>query len=302
MIQKRLLAVLCLVMFSLASPLVSFAANANTPDLISDKDSGNGEDWGGAPPWDEDTGNGGDWGDAPPWDDDTGSGGDWDDAPPWDENTDIDAAIGSIADPLEPMNRAFYRFNDKMYVWVLDPVARGYAKVIPVGLRTGINAFFENLYSPVRMVNALLQGDIDKSGIILGRFVINTTAGVLGLADVADQEFGLKKQRADFGQTLGVWGVGNGFYLYWPLIGPSSVRDTVGYSVDGFSRPTFWLIDDWLISGELVTADNLNFLSLNPGFYDEFRKMSFDPYIATRQAYFDYRNALIRQGKAGIND
>ncbi len=200
------------------------------------------------------------------------------------------------------MNRFFFKVNDRLYDWVIKPVSDGYSYVVPSQLRGGIDNFFSNLASPVRLTNSLLQGDLDKSGIILERFVINTTAGGLGFIDVADSGLGIRKQRADFGQTLGAWGVGSGFYLYLPVLGPSSLRNLAGRGVDLYAHPTTWVVDDNWIRAGLSAEEKLNWISLHPGMMAELRKMSFDPYIASRQGWVEYRQALVEKAKRGEND
>ena len=134
-----------------------------------------------------------------------------------------------IADPLEPFNRAMYHFNDKLYFWVLKPVAQGYRKVVPEEARVGVSNFFANITFPIRFVNCLLQANFRGAASELGRFVINTIWGIGGLLDTASiPGINLSKQDEDFGQTLGVFGLGQGFYINWPVLGPSSPRDTLG--------------------------------------------------------------------------
>lgn len=200
----------------------------------------------------------------------------------------------TIHDPLEPMNRAFFQFNDKLYYWVLKPVTNVYIWALPLELRESFNHFFVNLAMPIRLVNSLLQGNLPAAGIVLERFVINSTLGVYGFADVADGEFNIKPRRADFGQTLGKWGLGEGVYFCWPVLGPSSTRDTAGMVVDGYT--SFMSYID--TSGNTVnvayySTNMVNRLSLRPNAYDDLKKYSLDPYIAARQAYYEYRKALI---------
>jgi phospholipid-binding lipoprotein MlaA len=142
-----------------------------------------------------------------------------------------------IPDPLEPFNRAMFTVNDKLYFWVLKPVARGYSTVIPEPIRLSVRNFFNNVATPIRLVNSLLQFKMKSASNELVRFGINSTIGILGLYDVAKDEMGIKMQDEDFGQTLGVWGAGPVFYLYWPVLGPSNVRDSVGFVGDYFLDP-----------------------------------------------------------------
>ena len=198
-----------------------------------------------------------------------------------------------INDPLEPMNRAFFQFNDKLYFWVLKPVTHGYMWVLPFDLRKAIGNFFLNLAMPVRLLNSLLQGDMEKTGVVLKRFLINSTLGVYGFADIAEVEFGIGRKYADFGQTLGKWGAGGGIYFCWPVVGPSNARDSVGLVVDALSHPVQYFYEDRVLDASYYATNRINSLSLHPNAYDDLIKYSLDPYVASRQAYYAYRKSLI---------
>ncbi|HBT96708.1 MAG TPA: VacJ family lipoprotein [Desulfobulbaceae bacterium] len=215
-----------------------------------------------------------------------------------DDYNDDDRDTG-IADPLEGWNRMMFHFNDKMYVWVLKPTTDVYKTVLPADIRGCVDNFFLNLSTPVRMVNALFQGRFKDAGTELSRFVINTTIGVAGLADVAEADFGIARRRADFGQTLGHYGVGGGIFICWPILGPSTLRDSVGMAVDIFANPTTYI--DKTTGGTIGVnaAQMVNKLSISPDVMAELKKMSFDPYIAMRQGYVDYRRALIESSGSG---
>lgn len=144
---------------------------------------------------------------------------------------DDEMAILDVYDPWEPMNRAFYDFNARLDRYVMLPVSDAYKATLPPPMRTGIRNFINNLNEFPIFVNCLLQGDMKKTGTTTGRFLLNSTFGFLGLVDVASGA-GLERQNEDFGQTLGVWGMGPGPYFVMPLIGPSSVRDGIGFGVD----------------------------------------------------------------------
>jgi phospholipid-binding lipoprotein MlaA len=200
-----------------------------------------------------------------------------------------------IADPLEPFNRAMYHFNDKMYFWVLKPVAQGYGKVVPEVARVSVNNFYTNLLSPVRFVNCLLQANLKDAATELGRFLINTIWGVGGLLDpAAGKEIDLAKKDKDFGQTLGIYGVGQGFYINWPILGPSSPRDTIGTVGDLFFSPTFYF-GDWTIWAGTKLHDKVNDTSLKIGDYESLKGAAIDPYVAIRDAYVQYRLKMIKQ-------
>lgn len=198
-----------------------------------------------------------------------------------------------VSDPLEPLNRSFFQFNDKLYFWVLKPVSKGYSWVLPQELRECVDNFFLNLATPIRFLNALLQGNMEKSGAVLGRFLINSTVGIYGLVDVAESHFGISPRRGDFGQTLGKWGMGEGIYFCWPIVGPSNVRDSVGLVADSFSQPLWYFYDNRLIDVSYYSTEKVNTLSLHPNVYEDLKKFSVDPYVASRQAYYEYRKAII---------
>lgn len=203
----------------------------------------------------------------------------------------------AVADPIEPFNRAVFVFNDKFYLWVLDPVATGYSKVLPRDIRGCIDNFFSNLAEPVRSANCLLQGRLRDSGLVLSRFALNSVFGVFGLADPAGDEFKIAPIRATFGQTLSVWGIGDGFYLVAPLLGPSTARDFTGTVVDSVAKSTYspWRNDD-VATWAMPATDKVNVTSLHLGEYQELKSLSFDPYIAFRNGYFQMRSKQRSQG------
>lgn len=203
------------------------------------------------------------------------------------------------ADPIEPFNRAVFAFNDKLYLWVIEPVATGYSKVLPADIRGCVSNFFYNLGEPVRAANCVLQGRFRDSGLALSRFVLNSVFGVFGLADPASDEFAIAPVRASFGETLSVWGVGDGFYIVAPLFGPSTVRDFTGTVVDSLGRTTYypWRDDD-IAPWALTTTEKVNVTSLHLGEYQELKSLSFDPYIAFRNGYFQMRDKRRNHNKS----
>ena len=207
-----------------------------------------------------------------------------------DSSYDAQQSVESIYDPLEPMNRVIFSFNDHLYVWVLNPVATGYAKAVPGDIRGIISNFFYNLGEPIRMVNCLLQGRFKDSGLTLSRFLINSTAGVFGLADPAAHEFDIPRVSGDLGQTLAVWGVGDGVYLVIPVFGPSTLRDATGSFIDDLVRWSYvpWN-DDLLVGGGVYGVRMVNETSFALGQYEEMKSLSLDPYVAFRNGYFQLR-------------
>lgn len=202
----------------------------------------------------------------------------------------------TVSDPLEPINRVFFELNDTLYDWVLKPITDGYIWLIPLELRECADNFFRNLSAPVRVVNSVLQGELKQSGVVLERFLINTTLGVYGLVDVASTEFEIQAKRADFGQTLGRWGLGTGIYICWPVIGPSTMRDTVGLVVDTYTHPIPYFHENRTLDIAYYASHRINTLSFRYDVYEDMRRYSLDPYIASRQAYYEYRQALVESG------
>jgi len=203
--------------------------------------------------------------------------------------------IDVIPDPIEPLNRIFFQFNDRLYFWLLKPIAIGYKKVFPQPIRICVRNFFSNLTMPIRAVNCVLQGDINGFGTELARFFLNSTVGMLGLSDVAKHAFNLKEQDEDLGQTFGFFGIGPGIYIVWPILGPSSLRDTVGWVGDGFLNPLNYIVDDIKYNIATRGYDMVNMTSLSLGEYESLKKAALDPYISLRDAYYQYRKMKIKE-------
>ncbi len=150
--------------------------------------------------------------------------------------------ILDVYDPWEPFNRAMYNFNSGFDRYVFLPLVSGYRTVTPDPVETGVSNFFENLREIKYFFNNLLQGELSDSGITLGRFAVNSTVGLLGFFDPATA-MGMYSRPEDFGQTLGVWGVGKGPYLVLPIFGPSNLRDTTGLVTDAVIERNMDLFD-----------------------------------------------------------
>lgn len=204
--------------------------------------------------------------------------------------------VVEVADPLEPLNRVFFHFNDKLYFWVLKPVATGYAKVVPRPARRGIRNFFSNLETPVRFVNCMLQADLGGAWVELGRFAINSTAGVAGFGDPARNRWSLAKRDEDLGQTLGRYGIGPSIYLNWPVLGPMNLRDTVGYAGDLFLDPVDYLVPEFWPNVGVRSVDTINGTSLRIGDYEDFKRAAIDPYVSLRDAYYQFRRTQVNNG------
>jgi len=198
-----------------------------------------------------------------------------------------------IADPFEPVNRAFFAVNDKLYFWVLKPVTKAYSFLFHEQVRRSVNNFFDNITTPVRLVNNLLQLKLKRAGKELLRFGINSTAGVLGIFDVAGDNEGITvNEDEDLGQTLGTWGLGHGFYMNLPILGPSSLRDAIGLAGDQFLDPVNYvnpIIDRYAIQA----GSSVNRASFRIGEYEDIKKDALDPYAAIRDIYYQYRKSKV---------
>ena len=199
-----------------------------------------------------------------------------------------------IYDPLEPINRAIFSFNNIADKIILEPAAKGYKK-LPSPLQSGISNFLSNLRTPLVVVNQFLQGQGENAIQSSGRFIVNSTIGVFGLFDVADK-IGLEEKEEDFGQTLATWGVGDGFYVVLPLFGPSNLRDTTGMVMTMLTDPINAYVvsegESWLVP--MRTAANA--VDQRSKIIDEvnaLRDNSVDYYAAVRSSYYQNRNAAI---------
>ena len=205
----------------------------------------------------------------------------------------------TIADPLEPVNRAMFQFNDKLYFWVLKPASEGYSKAVPEPVRISVKNVSTNLAFPIRFVSSLLQADFSGAAAELGRFAVNTIWGVGGLLDPSSsQQLNIPKRDAELGETLGVYGLGQGFYLVLPILGPSSARDSVGMVGNYFLYPVSY-ISPWYAPIGVRAYEEVNDTSLRIGEYESLKEAAIDPYVALRDAYAQYRQKKVeaRRGK-----
>ncbi|WP_428381864.1 MlaA family lipoprotein [Nevskia ramosa] len=205
------------------------------------------------------------------------------------------------SDPLEPVNRVVFKINETADKYALRPIAKGYVYITPAPIRTGIGNFFDNLDEPRNIINALLQGKPLQASKNLGRLVLNSTAGLVGFIDVAS-EVGLARHEEGFGQTLGYWGVGEGWYLMLPLLGPSTNRDLVGFVVDIPTKPL------WYLSGSedvyTLSATGINLVNTRANYLsaDSILEQQFDRYLFVRTAYLQQRWNLIHDGNPPLDD
>ncbi len=197
-------------------------------------------------------------------------------------------------DPWEGFNRKVYAFNDTVDRYALKPIAQGYDYVTPSPVQTGVGNFFSNLGEVGTAFNSVLQWKWNNAGIASGRFVINSTLGLAGLLDIAT-DMGITGREEDFGQTLAVWGVGEGPYLVLPLLGPSTVRDTSGLPVDMYTDPVTHVEEDKVAYG-------LTFLRLvdkRAALLDQERLIQGDRYSFIRDTWLQQRRFEVNDGEVG---
>lgn len=200
-----------------------------------------------------------------------------------------------VWDPLEKVNRAMYSFNDAIDSAVLRPVAKGYDKALPAALKTGVANFFNNAFEPTTVLNDLLQGKPGQALSDTGRFVVNTTIGVVGIFDVASG-MGLERHVEDFGQTFAKWGLNPGPYLVLPLLGPSNLRDATGTGIYfGYTYP-FSNISDDATRYSVYALEIINYRAQLLGASDVLDQAALDPYLFVREAYNQRRLDLIYDG------
>lgn len=206
-------------------------------------------------------------------------------------------------DPWEGFNRDMYAVHESVDRAVLEPVARGYRAVTPAPVRRGVVNFLRNLRGPVIFANDVLQGEFNRAGVTAVRFGVNTTIGMAGLLDPATS-MGLERHDEDFGQTLAVWGVASGPYLFVPLFGPSTLRDSAGRVVDMAFDPLTWAegedIDDWRAARGVTAGVAAREQVLDA--VDAVRRDSIDPYVTIRTSYGLLRDSAIANGPADVQD
>lgn len=196
-------------------------------------------------------------------------------------------------DPFESFNRVMFSVHEGIDV-VVKPVAQGYDAVAPMPVKAGIGNFFGNIADLWISINNFLQGKGGDGLSDVGRVLINTTIGIGGLFDVAS-EIGLEKHAEDFGQTLGKWGVGDGPYFFWPIIGPRTTRDTFGWALDSYIDPV-WRVDDVAVRNSLA---GVRFIDIRASMLPSDKvveQAAFDKYNYIRDAYLQNRRSAIYDG------
>jgi phospholipid-binding lipoprotein MlaA len=210
------------------------------------------------------------------------------------------ASTGNPRDPLEGVNRGIYKFNDTMDNVFVRPAAEAYRDLVPAAIRTGVSNFFSNIQDVLVALNNLLQGKLPDAINNVGRILVNTTLGVLGVIDVAT-DLGVEKQNEDFGQTLGRWGFGPGPYVVIPFLGPSSLRDAVGLVGDWKSDPLTY-VDPTRTRNQLY---GVYYVSRRSELLEASRILetaALDPYEFVRDGYLQRRRSLVHDGNPPDED
>ncbi|PIF04766.1 MAG: ABC transporter [Arcobacter sp.] len=210
--------------------------------------------------------------------------------------------IETKSDPLSGYNRVMTSFNDGLYEYVLSPIANGYRYVVHKEIRSSVGNFFHNILYPMRFINNLLQGKLKNSAEETGRFLINSTIGILGLFDPAKSWFDLEPHNEDFGQTLGFYGVGAGPHIVLPFFGPSNLRDALSLYPDGLLNPAVYnddrgynITNSYGESLVLKAYQSVNDISLRHGEYEKLKKDAIDLYPYLRDIYEQYREKEIKE-------
>lgn len=204
-------------------------------------------------------------------------------------------ADGNPNDPYEGFNRSMFAVNEAVDKYAAKPVAQVYDNAVPLPVKVGVGNFFANIGDLWIGVNSALQGKFSDAGFDIGRLLINSTVGIFGLFDVAS-ELGLEKHEEDFGQTLAVWGVDSGGYLFWPIIGPRNVRDTAAFGVDSYVDPV-WRVQPIAARNSMVA---LRFVDIRASLLPADKvveEAALDKYAYIRDAYLQRRRNQIFDGR-----
>lgn len=204
-------------------------------------------------------------------------------------------------DPLESFNRAIYKFNDVADGVIIKPVSKGYKNIAPKFVVKGVNNFFNNIRDVVTVINELLQGKIEYATNSTGRILVNSTIGVLGFIDVHSISGG-ERRKEDFGQTLGYWGVSQGAYLVLPFVGPSTTRDAVGFVTDTLVFDPISYINNVRGRNQVRIVQFIDARTELLNASSILDEASLDPYAFQRDAYLQYRDALVSDNPSGEID
>ena len=206
--------------------------------------------------------------------------------------------IQTISDPLIGLNRSIFKFNHFVYMKILGPVAQTYRTIAPDPVEQGFYNFFDNLKYPVRLAGNLLQFKIEESFQETGKFLVNTTIGVAGFHKASDAFPSLNPPVEDLGQAFGSWGIGEGFYIVIPFLGPSNLRDLIGRYGDRYPHP---VSDPWTVlddSTDRFIVNAVDFVTDSPRLlyrYQLFTESAIDPYEAMKDGFTQYRMQQIKE-------
>lgn len=203
--------------------------------------------------------------------------------------------IPVLNDPFVGYNRFMFNVNEGLYDYVMEPVAKGWRFVLPEDVRIVIRNAFDNALSPVKLVSSLVQGDFEKSGRVLSRALINTTAGLGGMLDVAGQEYHIENVDEDFDQALGHYDVPTGPYIVLPFLGPSTARNVTGRVVDSFLSPSIFFAPSFFVSTGITVAETTNDVSFIIDDKKALEESAIDEYESVRDFYHQYREGLVKE-------
>jgi phospholipid-binding lipoprotein MlaA len=199
-----------------------------------------------------------------------------------------------VPDPFYYWNFTMFHFNDQFYFYLLKPVSQAYQFFVPSIVRQGVKNFFYNLGAPIRIVNGAFQGRIDKTAGEITRFMFNSTFGIFGLANLGKDIPQLNPSAEDLGQTLGCYGFGNGFYVVWPILGSSTLRDSLGNVGDAFLDPIQY-VKPYEVRLGMRGLEAVNTTSFHIGEYEDFKKAAIAPYESLRDVYLQRRHKQIQE-------
>jgi phospholipid-binding lipoprotein MlaA len=200
-----------------------------------------------------------------------------------------------LKDPFVGYNRFMFNVNEGLYDYVMEPLAKGWRFVLPEDVRIVIRNAFDNALSPVKLVSSLVQGDLEKSGRVLSRVLINTTAGLGGMLDVAGQEYDIENVNEDFDQALGHYDIPTGPYLVLPFFGPSTARNVAGRVVDSFLSPTIFFSPSFFVTSGITVAETTNQVSFIIDDKKALGESAIDEYESVRDFYHQFREGLVNE-------
>jgi len=203
--------------------------------------------------------------------------------------------VPPLKDPFVNYNRFMFNFNEGLYDYVMEPLAKGWRYVLPEDVRIVIRNAFDNAMTPVKLVSSLAQGDLEKSGRVLSRVLINTTAGLGGMLDVAGQEYDIKNVNEDFDQALGYYDIPTGPYIVLPFFGPSTARNVAGRVVDSFLSPTIFFSPSFFVTSGITVAESTNQVSFIIDDKKALEESAIDEYESVRDFFHQFRQGLVNE-------